>query len=191
MNSPSQPPSHPSKHSPQHPSLHYDEEADIRSTRLETRLAKKRLGHYKNEQYKYDFAVEEAANVGIHPGYSHQQNWIEEYMKHVDVKKNHKMHELASKLINKYKPEVGEISHILDDRVNELKRISNHHKQEKENIKEKGGTFTSDREEKQLRFDQVKAKQSLGKRMICQKIIDENNAYLNRFQKSKNKCTIM
>lgn len=184
-NSPSRSP----KLSLAHPAHPFDEKTEIRSARLENRFAKKRLGQYKQEQSKYDFAVEEAANVGIHAGYSHQQSWVKEHLKHVDAKKNVSMHQLASKIINNHYPNFSDITHAFDERLEVLEKNASHHKNNRDAIKKVGGTFGNDEQEEQIAADMKRAKENYNKRMVCQHIIDKNNAYLKQFEKSK--CTIM
>ncbi|PWN35378.1 uncharacterized protein FA14DRAFT_154795 [Meira miltonrushii] len=188
-------PSHSPSELPEHSLTHYtrpfDQKAEIRSVRLENRLAKKRSGQIKQEQYKYDFSVEEAANIGIHEGHSHQQKWVEEHMKYLDTKKNIRMHQLASKIIDCHSQKFRDINHAFNERLDVLETIAKYHKDNTDSIKKTGGTFSTDDQEKQIAADIKRARDTYSKRIACQQIIDTTNAYLKQFDKSKNKCTIM
>jgi signal transduction histidine kinase len=174
--------------SPMYFRAYREKQQKLREKRLKKSAAEKRL---KELEDRYRLRIQSRRNADdnrMTPFHTTRTKWIKTDMLHTRVEANMRRHRLASNLLSKEVPEIGD---VLNHRANQLQAKSKEINEQKNEVKSQGFNNFDDNKIFFKSFDkEMKVHDKFYKKTEkCRRIIDKNEKYIDTH--SQNSCSIM
>lgn len=165
-----------------------EKQQKLREKRLKKSAAEKRS---KELEDRYRLRIQSKRNADdnrMTPFHTTRTKWIKTDMLQTRVEANTRRHRLASNLLSKEVPELGD---ILDHRANQLQAKSKEINEQKKEVKRQGfNNFDDYKVFYKNLHKEIKVRDKLNEKTEkCRRIIDKNEKYIDTH--SQNSCSIM